>query len=36
MVTYVQVKYTDLGDYVCVVCVYMVNKSGRCLCNSSR
>ena len=25
-----------LGDYVWVVCIYMVNKSGRCLCNSSR
>ena len=28
MVTYAQVRYTDLGDYVWVVCVYMVNKSG--------
>ena len=33
MVTYPQVRYTDLGDYVWVVCVYMVNKSGRRLCN---
>ena len=36
MVTYAQVRYTDLGDYVWVVCIYMVNKSGRRLCNSSR
>ena len=29
MVTYAQVGYTDLGDYVWVVCIYMVNKIGR-------
>ena len=23
MVTYAQVRYTDLGDYVCVVCIYI-------------
>ena len=28
MITYAQVRYTDLGDYVWAVCVYMVNKSG--------
>ena len=35
MVTYAQVRYSDLGDYVWVVCVYIVNKSGKRLCNSS-
>ena len=32
MVTYAQVRYTDLGDYVWIVSVYMVNKCGRRLC----
>ena len=36
MVTYAQDRYTDLGDYVWVVCIYMVNKSGRRLYKSSR
>ena len=36
MVTYAQIRYTDLGDYVWVVCIYMGNKGGRCLSNSSR
>ena len=27
---------TSVSDYIWVVCIYMVNKSGRRLCNSSR
>ena len=36
MVTYAQLRYIDLCDYIWIVYVYMVNKSGRRLCNSSR
>ena len=31
MVSYAKVRYSGLGDYVWVLCVYIVNKSGRCL-----